>query len=162
MEQNTKLQDQENSRKLSVLASIAERFNRAGITWAVGASLLLYFKKRTDTFHDIDLMIAEADVEKTKEILSEMGVLQPPNPSAQYQTRTFLEYVIDQTDVDVMAGFVIVKDGKSYDCALHKEEIVDEIEVFGQKIPLQSLELWGRYYRLMGREEKACICEKTL
>lgn len=145
-----------------MLASIAEQFNRAGITWAVGASLLLYFKKRTDTFHDIDLMIMETDVEKAKEILSELGVLQPPNPSAQYQTRTFLEYVIDQTDVDVMAGFVIVKDGKAYDCALHREEITEEIEVLGQKVPLQSLELWSRYYRLMGREEKACICEQIL
>ena len=59
-----------------------------------------------------------------------------------------------------MAGFVVVKDGKAYDCALHKEEITEEIKVLGQRIPLQSLELWSRYYRLMGHEENVRICEK--
>ena len=32
-----------------------------------------------------------------------------------------MEFFIDSVEVDVMAGFAIVKDGKVYDCALRKE-----------------------------------------
>ena len=43
-----------------------------------------------------------------------------------YRTKTFMEFLIDSIDVDVMAGFAIVKDGKVYDCALRKEQIVEK------------------------------------
>ena len=88
-----------------------------------------------------------------------MGELQPANPNVQYKTRVFLEYVIDDVDMDVMAGFVIVKDGQEYDCALKKEEIVETVPVNGQQIPLQSLETWKYYYKLMGRDKKVKMLE---
>lgn len=149
----------ETEHKLSVLAKVAERLNQAKVTWAVGASLLLYLKGRTDIFHDIDIMVLETDVERAKEILSQMGKLQPANPNVQYKTRVFLEYVIDGVDMDVMAGFVIVKDGQEYDCSLKKEEIAETISVNGQQIPLQSLETWKYYYKLMGRDKKVKMLE---
>ncbi|MDO5813830.1 MAG: nucleotidyltransferase family protein [Bacillota bacterium] len=141
--------------KLEVLTKIAKLFNEEKITWAVGASLLLYFKGKTDHFNDIDLMVDEKDIEKVKAIMLEMGTLMPPHPKAKYKTRHFLEYVVDGIDIDVMAGFVIVKDGVDYDCSLMKKQIVEIIEINKQKIPLQSLELWKYYYSLMGRENKA-------
>ena len=69
---------------------IAHRFNNSDITWALGASMLLYFKGITSTFHDIDLMISNENVETVREILSEMGELQPPNPNPKYKTKTFM------------------------------------------------------------------------
>ena len=45
--------------KITVLKRIAARFNEAGITWALGASMLLYFKRIAPEFHDIDLTIAD-------------------------------------------------------------------------------------------------------
>ncbi len=147
--------------KLLVLSQVAERLNKEHITWAVGASLLLYLKGKTDTFHDIDLMLLEEDVDRAKAVLSELGELQPANPNAQYKTRTFLEYVINQVDFDVMAGFVIVKDGKDYDCSLKKEDIVETVSIHGQDIPLQSLAAWKYYYELMGRENKVKMIEKA-
>lgn len=33
----------ETKKKIKVLERIAKRFNEAGITWALGASMLLYF-----------------------------------------------------------------------------------------------------------------------
>ncbi len=149
----------ETEHKLSVLAKVAERLDQAKVTWAVGASLLLYLKGKTDIFHDIDIMVLEADVERAREILSQMGELQPANPNVQYKTRVFLEYVIDGVDMDVMAGFVIVKDGQEYDCSLKKEEIVETISVNGQQIPLQPLETWKYYYKLMGRDKKVKMLE---
>ena len=39
---------------LALLKRIAHRFNQAGITWALGASMMLYFKGIARDFHDLD------------------------------------------------------------------------------------------------------------
>ena len=137
------------NKKIELLKKIALRFNDANITWALGASMLLYFKKITIEFHDIDLMIANEDVESVQKILSEMGEIQPPNPNSKYKTKSFMEFIIDSIDVDVMAGFSIVSDGKVHDLE-------------NTKIPLQSPILWCEYYRLMGRKEKVDVIESAL
>lgn len=140
--------------KLKVLSDIAGVLNKNEVRWAVGGSMLLYFKGRTDLFHDIDLMVLEEDAEKLKDLLLPMGALAPPNPDKQYKTRHFFEFMINGVDVDVMAGFVIVNAGKEYDCSLMPGQIAEYIQLNGQKIPLQSLEDWRRYYELMGRTAK--------
>ena len=141
--------------KLDVLATIAERFNREGVTWAVGASLLLYLKGKIDVFHDIDIMLMEEDIDKAKAILSSLGDVQRPGPKAQYKTRHFLECSIAGVDIDIMAGMVIVSDGKEHDCTLRKAEIAETVLVHGQQIPLHSLAIWKHYYELMGRKDRA-------
>ncbi|MEG1448542.1 MAG: hypothetical protein RR048_02760 [Oscillospiraceae bacterium] len=140
--------------KLKVLSDIAHVLNKNGVVWAIGASLLLFFKGKTTVFHDIDIMVLETDVDKLKDLLLPMGTLAPPNPNSQYKTRHFLEFNINGVEVDVMAGFVIVKDGKEYDCALKPNQIVEYITVDNEKIPLQSLNDWRKYYELMGRTSK--------
>ncbi|MDO4190533.1 MAG: hypothetical protein Q4D14_02450 [Bacteroidales bacterium] len=39
-----------------------------------------------------------------------------------------------------------------YDCSLLLEQIVGHTSVGGQSIPLQSKDLWLKYYELMGRQ----------
>ena len=63
----------ETERKLDVLADIARALNQSGVTWAVGGSLLLYFKGKTGVFRDIDLMVCETDVEKLKQAMLPQG-----------------------------------------------------------------------------------------
>ena len=99
-------------------------------------------------------MIVDDDVEHAKTILSDMGELQKPNLNSKYQTKVFLEYIIDSIDVDVMAGFSILSDDKLYDCSLKKEQIVEKMPLDGELIPLQSPLLWKEYYQLMGRAKK--------
>lgn len=141
-------------KKIEVLKQIAHRFNEAHIMWALGASMLLYFKGITEIFQDIDLMVANDDVERVRIILSEMGEIQPPNPNPKYRTKTFMEFIINSIDVDVMAGFSIISDGKIFDCSLQEEQIVEKMPLGTELIPLQSPLLWCEYYRLMGRTEK--------
>lgn len=148
--------------KLHTLKRIAQAFNDARITWALGASMLLYLKGLTSTAHDIDLMVHCDDVATAHSLLSALGQLQPQRPSAQFPTSTFLEYRIDDTEVDVMAGFAIVEHGKLHDCALTAEQIVEYLSLDGVAIPLQSLRLWQQYYRWMGRDEKAHMIERHL
>ena len=154
----------ETQEKLELLKGIAHRFNEARIEWALGASLMLFLKGIVSEFHDIDLMVSVQDAERAKAILSEMGELCPPNPkpNPMYRTKTFMEFLIDSVEVDVMAGFAIVKDGKVYDCALRKAQIVEKMPLGTEVIPLQSPSLWCKCYRLMGRAEKAELIEKAM
>lgn len=116
--------------------------------------MLLYLKGKTDVFHDIDLMVGEGDIEKVKSLLSSIGKLAPENPDLHYKTRHFLEFNIDGIDIDVMAGFVIISNGKDYDCSLLPEQVTEHTLLNGEMIPLQALSDWRRYYELMGRTSK--------
>ena len=155
---------EETQEKIQLLLKIAHRLNEARVEWALGASMLLYFKGITSDFYDIDLMVADCDVECVRTILSEMGESCPSDsiPNPMYRTKTFMEFLIDSVEVDVMANFEIVKDGKVYDCALRKEQIVEKMPLGTEIIPLQSPLLWCKYYRLMGRAEKAELIEKAM
>lgn len=128
--------------------------NGSQVLWAVGGSMLLYLKGKTDVFHDIDLMVGEGDIEKVKSLLSSIGKLAPENPDLHYKTRHFLEFNIDGIDIDVMAGFVIISNGKDYDCSLLPEQVTEHTLLNGEMIPLQALSDWRRYYELMGRTSK--------
>lgn len=46
--------------------------------------------------------------------------------------------------------------------ALRKEQIVEKMPLGTETIPLQSPLLWCKYYRLMGRAEKAEMIEKAM
>ena len=48
--------------KLELLEKIAYYFNKENVEWALGASMLLYFKGITTEFHDIDLMVSTSFV----------------------------------------------------------------------------------------------------
>lgn len=140
--------------KLIVLSKIAQELNKHQLTWAVGASLLLYLKGYVDSFHDIDIMVTDADAVEMESILKNMGNLQP-SVKGNYETKHFREFVIDSVDVDMIGGFAIVRDGKVYDCDLKQSQITQYTEIYGQRIPLHSVDLWRKYYVLMGRDQKA-------
>ena len=73
-----------------------------------------------------------------------------------------MEFLIDSIEVDVMAGFAIVHAGTVYDCSLREDQIVEKMLLGTEVIPLQSPRLWCKYYRLMGRPQKADMIEKAL
>ncbi|MCY1714703.1 nucleotidyltransferase domain-containing protein [Caproiciproducens galactitolivorans] len=148
------------SKKLTVLSQIAKELNRRQITWAIGASLLLYLKGMVQEFHDIDIMVAEADAEKAKKVLLSFGKLLPAGPKGQYKTKYFWEFDVDGVDIDMMAGFTIVHDGMDFYFPLEKEQINDYTEINGAVIPLQSLDEWRIYYKLMGRTDKIAIMDR--
>lgn len=148
-------------KKIELLIRIAHEFNKTNISWALGASMLLYFKGIIDEFNDIDLMIIEEDVDIAYKILSKMSKIKPVEPNPKYQTKIFMKFEIDMINVDVMAGFMIVNGNKVYDCSLKKEQIVEKIFLGNEVIPLQSINLWKKYYHLMDRKDKVKMIEDT-
>ena len=151
----------DSQKKINVLIKIAHALNTANVTWALGGSMLLYLQNVTTEFHDIDLMVKCEQADTAKAILVKMGSLIPSKPKARFQTKTFLEFVIDGVDVDVMAGFVIVSNGIAHDCSLRKEDIAGYITLGNEKIPLQPVALWRRYYDLMGNTAKVQLIDAT-
>lgn len=144
-------------KKLNILCKVAKELNANNIIWAMGGSLLLYFKEVTNEFNDIDIMIAESHVEKTKKILLSFGELQPKNLNMQYKTKDFMEFNIEGVDFDVIGGLVIVNNNIEHYFPLEKKDIKDYIYLKGITIPLQSIKEWLTYYKLMNRTEKVKI-----
>ena len=148
--------------KIDLLKRIAHRFEEEKVEWALGGSMMLYFKEIVPSFDDIDLMIFFSDVDRVRHILSEMGELKPIKPKEKYRTKSFMEFSIEGIDVDVMAGFAIVYEGNVVDCSLEKEQIVEMLPLGTESIPLQSPLLWREYYRLMERLNKVEMIDKAL
>ncbi|MFV0413026.1 MAG: hypothetical protein ACK5L3_07100 [Oscillospiraceae bacterium] len=130
------------------LLKIAALLNRQGISWALGASMLLYYKGLAAKPNDIDLMIAPESAEAADKILAALGTRQPPNPSANYATTYIAEYVVDGVEVDVMAGFAIRHAGGCYEYRL-EPVFFETLCIGGTKIYLCPLEDWYVLYMLM-------------
>lgn len=145
--------------KLEVLRKIAKELNEENVTWAVGASVLLFFKGIVNEFHDIYIMFDEADAQKVKNILNKLGKHIPSLPNEMFKTKYFYEYIIDNVEIDAMGGFMVVKDGKDYDCSLIKKDITECINYEGVDIPLYSLERWKYFYYLINRTSKVKIID---
>ncbi len=149
------------NRKLDVLATIAREFNKNKITWALGASGMLYFRKVISEFNDLDLLVLEEDALKAKAILMKLGKLQL-SEKGSYATTYFYQFIVDEVEIDLIAGFKIIKDDIIYNCNLKKEEIRDSILVEDNIVYLDSLENWLYYYTLMKRDKKVLIIKDYL
>jgi hypothetical protein len=149
--------------KLHLLSRLAHELNAHGVTWALGASCFLYLKGIAPSFHDLDIMVDEKDVKTVEALFLARGEKQPDHyDRSRYGTKVFDEYVIEGVDLDVMAGFSILKDGKEYRFPLKKEAIVDHLRVEGEDIPVESLEAWRERYALMSRPEKVAMIDRAL
>ena len=98
--------------KIDVLKQVAKKLNENNITWQLGASCMLYLRGYVDHFNDIDIMISKNDVQKTINIMNDFGTPVIKGPDATCKTKVFLEYRIDEVDVDIMSGLIIVNQGK--------------------------------------------------
>lgn len=148
-------------KKLQVLSQIAKALNERGISWAVGASAMLYFNGIANAFHDLDIMIWEEQIESAREAMAMFGAPLEREENPQYRTRHFLEYIVEGVEVDIMAGFVIMKDGIAYSAEFDGSHVEKYVMVKGQRVPLQRLSDWERYYTLMGRPRKAEMCRQA-
>ncbi len=141
------------NKKIITLKKVAKILNESNITWALGASCLLYFKGITEDFNDIDVMVLEEDAQKAKDVLKEIGILISNEDNKNYKTCHFYEFIIDEIEFDIIAGFTINKENKDYYLPLNPSKIekiiVDKIDIY-----LDNLEDWLYYYKLMDRKLK--------
>jgi len=146
------------------LVVIARALNQVDVHWGVGASVLLYYHGLVDAPHDIDIMISEADADVVASILGGLGREAPGDPARSlYSTSRFLEYVVEGTEVDVMAGFAIRHVGGTYVFPFDDRSVTMRKRVDGVPVPFTSLEDWYVLYQLMpGREPKVKLIEDRI
>lgn len=147
-------------KKLLLLSDIARDFNAAGIRWAVGASAMLYLRCLAEEFNDIDLFVAEEDIESAKEILLRHGQMLPPRDNSAFSTKHFLEFEMDSLGIDLIAGFAMQRNGKT--CHFPMEEKHDRVRVLDAIVPLQSLGRWRECYAAMGRDAKVKMLDEAI
>ena len=83
----------------------------------------------------------------------------------------FLKGIVSEFhDIDLMvsvqdaerAKAILSEKGRVFDCSLRENQVAEQVLLGTEVIPLQSPLLWCKYYRLMGRAEKADMIEKAL
>ena len=147
----------------SVLKKIAELLNNQNITWAVGASIMLSYYNIVKTPRDIDIMVDLKDIERLDCILCEIGEKRERLPNSTYKTKFFYEYVVDDIDIDVMAGLRIHSGGRDHPFYFTENSVGDYMEIDGVRVPLAKLSEWYYIYKLIpGREKKAAAIKEYL
>lgn len=134
------------------LNMIAEQFNLAEITWAIGGSNVLKKHDLIDHANDIDILVMEKDVVKAAEILSNLGTKLSTKPSKQFETKYFYQYTVHETQIDLICDFKIRYQNELYSYTFDEESITDQDMIAGVQIFFTSLEDWYVLYRLMNRE----------
>ena len=148
----------EEQAKLAALAKAARALNAAGVTWAVGASAMLYLEGVVTTFNDIDLIIADEDLPAAQAAMLSTGAaaLPPAPPVSAYRSVFFSEYQLDGVDFDLLSGFTVHRGDAAYRYPFGKNRVAGVTETLGAPVPLCALADWYVLYLLMpGRSHKA-------
>lgn len=147
----------------NTLSQIGQSFNEEYILWGVGASIMLNHYGLADKPNDIDILVGIDDIKKVDAILKSVGEKKIYEKTDTYSTEYFYEYVINDFDVDVMAGFKINYCDGIFEYIFDKDSISEMKIINGVQIPLTSLEDWYVIYQLIpNREAKVEIIENYL
>lgn len=147
----------------AVLFQIADLLNAEGILWAVGGSWVLNHYGLGNPPRDIDLLVAVEDAQRADRLLAALGEKQQWQESAVYATRHFNEYMIGETEVDLMAGLRINHAQGCYTYVFQPDSITGQVRAGKTVLPLTALEDWYVLYQLIpGREGKVDLIESFL
>ncbi len=137
----------------NTLAYLGEKLNKSNIVWGVGASILLNQFGFIDDPNDIDILVDINDIDRTDDILKSIGVRKKLERVDVYSTEYFYEYIINQVDVDVMAGLRINHKSGVFKYVFDYNSISEYRKINGIDIPFTSLEDWYVIYQLIPRRE---------
>lgn len=135
--------------KDKALKRMAERLNRAGVPYTVGAGWLLCRLGITDTYHDIDVIVPFDAAEAADAVLSRLGM----RGDVRQTERTFrASYHFDGADVDLCAGMDL---GGGLYAVPDEGSCAGEVTVLGVPVRVGCPEDWFVWYSLFGRTQKA-------
>ncbi len=147
--------------KLDVLCHMAHTLNEKNITWNLGSSGMLFLRGIVKDFNDLDIMVANEDINQAIHIFDAMGKRCSSQSTDRYKTRYFYEYTIRDVDVDLMAELTIMAKDESHMFSIHRGETFDWTMLGHEKIYLSSTKEWLNFYRQMNRKDKVAILEST-
>lgn len=139
---------------LHILKQIAQLFGERGVLWGLGGSLMLSLRGLVEKANDIDLVVAESDIERAHELLLTLGTGARYGAKHPNYSRYFYKHMISGVSVDVIGGYEIQHEQGMYEVPFDEMSIPDCTVLDGVQVPLMSLEDWFVIYSLIGREEK--------
>lgn len=143
------VEDTEYGERKEGLLTIVNRFEEAGIHWALACSANLFLRGIVDEFHDLDLVVDARDISKIEEIMKkENAILKETGGNGFCESDTFLGYQLKRVDIDVISGFRVITFGTKFLYNFNEAEL-DFIELEGKKIPLISMEALYLLYAMM-------------
>ncbi len=125
--------------KEKALRRLAERLNAAGIAWATGGEWLMCQRGIWESYHQFDIVVAEADAARADQILSKLG-MRTPHPDSADVFRC--DYHFDGADIALAAG-------------LSAEDVAGSAAVLGAEVPLMALAPWEGIFRARGAVRQA-------
>lgn len=143
------------------LLRVAARLNDGGVPWALGASMMLWYRGIVDAARDIDMLVREDAADRAAALLRPMGEELPQRRQEEYASRSFHTFVVDDVEIDVIAGFTIRHSAGVYVYPLQPEHWT-RLERGGIWIYLTPLEDWFLLYQLMDREHRVRQIEEFL
>ncbi|WP_105616363.1 nucleotidyltransferase family protein [Vallitalea okinawensis] len=147
----------------STLSNIGRELNENGILWGVGASVLLNHYGLIEKPNDIDILINLDDIQEADMTLRSLGEKRIFEKTSTYSTEYFYEYIINDIDIDVMAGLSINHEKGIYRHVFDCQSIVKTAKINDIDIPLTSLEDWYVIYQLIpNRKAKVKMIENYL
>ena len=140
--------------KEKALKRMAEKLNRAGIPYNVGAGWLLCRRGVTDSFHDFDVLVPFSSAEEADRVLSKLGMRSDVSQSGE----TFrASYHFDGADIDLCAGMGL---GNGLHAVIDANSTEREEIILGVPVRAGYLEDWYVWYTFFGRDRKTELLEK--
>lgn len=137
---------------IQVLKQVAERLNKAEIVWGLGGSLLLKQKGLVEKANDIDLLIAERDVARAHELISEFGPGEQVGPNDPSYSQYFYQHRIGDVSLDLISVYRIRHNQGMYEVPFDDASINGYMQIDDVEVPLSSLEDWYAIYRLLPKK----------
>ncbi|MGM7703367.1 nucleotidyltransferase domain-containing protein [Pseudalkalibacillus sp. Hm43] len=143
-----------------VLSYITKVLCESNVRWAAGGSNVLAQYGLIKSPRDIDLLIDINDVEKASHLIEESASPIEAESYTPFRTEIFRRYLMDETEIDFMAGFAIEHEKGIYRFHLNNESLTKQVVVDGYSLPLSSLEDWFILYQLIpNKGDKANLIE---
>lgn len=132
----------------TALVKIALAFESEEIIWGVGGSRLLLAHGIASASRDLDLLVTEGTAERAKELLQSIGTGVAGLPKAPFCSRTFMQFTVDGTETDLIAGYRISHEAGVYEQQFSAESVTGSLVLGGAHVPLTALEDWYVTYQL--------------
>jgi predicted nucleotidyltransferase len=143
------------------LKEIAFRFNKAGLTWALGGSCMMQLQGIAVDPRDIDLFVDVNDFDVALEILSSDNTFTLHGPSGIFASKRYASGSFMGISVDLIAGFRIVTPPRTAEYVVDPKRL-NYVDIDGIPVPSCLLEDWIELYEAMGKTMKADLIRNHL
>ncbi len=149
--------------KITVLKKIIEQLDEQKIKYGVGGSLLLFLHGIVDDFHDLDFILDIQNICKVDKILSHMGKKELFTTNNIYKTQVFIEYKVDDVEIDLMANLRVKHDNGLFNLLFDEITLGKDFFVGNFLVKTTNLEDWFVIYSLVpDRHKEANLIMKHL